>query len=192
MSMLFLGVWYVTLLSVLFALSCLFMILVILIQKPRGDGLSGAFGGAGGSAQAAFGAKTGDVLTWFTVFCFAAFLVFAMGLTWALKPTGEESAPVWESEVPGTQTTAPTDATVPAPPAAPDASADTPGGVTTDQAAAPATVPIQGAAPEIPDDIKFDLEIPLEDGATSAPIPEQPSAGGEHLSPVPAAPEEQP
>ena len=55
--------WLVTTLATLFVLTCIFMMLVILIQKPKGGGLSGAFGGAGGSAQAAFGAKTGDLLT---------------------------------------------------------------------------------------------------------------------------------
>ena len=84
--MLILAAWHVTLLATLFVAVCLFMMLVILIQKPRGGGLSGAFGGAGGSAQAAFGAKTGDVLTWFTVICFSAFLLLAVGLTWSIKP----------------------------------------------------------------------------------------------------------
>lgn len=81
-----LGAWYISLLSVSFVAVCLFLMLVILIQRPRGGGLSGAFGGGGGSAQAAFGAKTGDVLTLFTVLCFGAFLLLAMGLTWAIKP----------------------------------------------------------------------------------------------------------
>lgn len=87
-----LGSWIVTPLAVMFVLVCLFMMLVILIQKPRGGGLSGAFGGAGGSAQAAFGAKTGDVLTWFTVLCFGGFLVLAMGLTWATRIDSTEAA----------------------------------------------------------------------------------------------------
>ena len=91
--MLILAAWHVTLLAILFVAVCLFMMLVILIQKPRGGGLSGAFGGSGGSAQAAFGAKTGDVLTWFTVICFSAFLLLAVGLTWSIKPidAGPES-----------------------------------------------------------------------------------------------------
>lgn len=89
--MLILAAWYVPLLAILFVAVCLFMMLVILIQKPRGGGLSGAFGGAGGSAQAAFGAKTGDVLTWFTVICFTAFLLLAVGLTWSIKPVDAES-----------------------------------------------------------------------------------------------------
>ncbi len=91
--MLILGAWYVSLLAIFFVLVCLFMMLVILIQKPRGGGLSGAFGGAGGSAQAAFGAKTGDVLTWFTVVCFTAFLLLAIGLTWSITPVDVTQTP---------------------------------------------------------------------------------------------------
>ena len=80
-----LGSWLVTLMTIGFVLTCLLLMLVILIQKPKGGGLSGAFGGAGGSAQAAFGAKTGDVLTWITVGFFIVFLLLAMGLTWAIS-----------------------------------------------------------------------------------------------------------
>lgn len=75
----------VTVLMMLFALTCLFMMLVILIQKPKGGGLSGAFGGAGGSAQAAFGAKTGDLLTTITIGCFVVFLGLAIGLNYAVR-----------------------------------------------------------------------------------------------------------
>ena len=62
-----------TVLAIFFVLVCLFMVVVILIQKPRGGGLSGAFGGSGGSAQSVFGSKTGDVATWFTVAMFRLF-----------------------------------------------------------------------------------------------------------------------
>lgn len=74
------------LITFLFVAVCLFMMLVILIQKPRGGGLTGAFGGAGGSASSVFGAKTGDVLTWFTCVCFVLFILLAMALTWVGKP----------------------------------------------------------------------------------------------------------
>ena len=70
-----------TLLSLLFGFLCVFLILLILIQKGRGGGLSGAFGGAGGNT--AFGTKTGDLLTWVTAGVFGAFLLLAVGLTWA-------------------------------------------------------------------------------------------------------------
>ncbi len=43
----------------------LFLILVVLLQRGRGGGLAGAFGGAGG--QSAFGTKAGDVFTKITI-----------------------------------------------------------------------------------------------------------------------------
>jgi len=129
--------WWIGILATLFVLVCVFMILVILIQKPRGGGLSGAFGGAGGSAQAAFGAKTGDVLTWFTVFCFTGFLVLAMGLTWAMKPVDQiqvqgatpvnpvnsrpvstDTSPINSSTEPAIEPQTPTVGTSPSPPIA--------------------------------------------------------------------------
>jgi len=76
-------------LSVYFVIVCTLMILLILIQKPRGGGLSGAFGGAGGDTQSMFGAKVGDMLTWATVFFFVAFLVLAVMLTWEIRPEQE-------------------------------------------------------------------------------------------------------
>jgi preprotein translocase subunit SecG len=66
----------------LFLFICVFLILLILIQKGRGGGLSSAFGGGGGSA--AFGAKTGDVLTWATSGFFFAFIGLAVALNWVV------------------------------------------------------------------------------------------------------------
>lgn len=71
--------------AVVFTVVTLLMMLVILVQKPKGGGLSGAFGGAGGgSAQAAFGSKTGDVLTGVTIIMFVFFLASAVKMTWAI------------------------------------------------------------------------------------------------------------
>lgn len=76
-----------TALSIGFVVICILMMLIILAQKPKGGGLSGAFGGAGGaSTQTAFGAKTGDVMTWATIVLFVLFIFTAMGLTWITKP----------------------------------------------------------------------------------------------------------
>jgi len=61
---------------VLLFIICLFLILIVLIQKGRGGGLASAFGGAGGNT--AFGSKTGDVLTWATSIVFAIFLLLAI------------------------------------------------------------------------------------------------------------------
>lgn len=71
------------LLSLLFIAVAVALILVILIQRPQGGGLAGAFGGAGGaSSQSAFGAKTGDMLTYATVAIFVLFLLTSMGMVW--------------------------------------------------------------------------------------------------------------
>src|SRR5579862_4308535 len=51
--------------SVLLLLVGLLLIFVILLQRGRGGGLAGAFGGAGG--QSAFGTKAGDVFTRITI-----------------------------------------------------------------------------------------------------------------------------
>jgi preprotein translocase subunit SecG len=63
----------------LFVFVCLFLILLVLIQKGRGGGLSSAFGGGMGG-NTAFGAKTGDVLTWATSIVFGIFLLLAIVL----------------------------------------------------------------------------------------------------------------
>lgn len=77
------------LLVVFFLLVCVGMILIVLIQRPQGGGLSGAFGAGGGGAgagQTAFGTKTGDVLTWSTVAIFFIFLLTAIGLNFIARP----------------------------------------------------------------------------------------------------------
>jgi preprotein translocase subunit SecG len=48
------------------AILSLFLICLVLIQRGKGGGLAGAFGGAGGSS--AFGTKAGDVFTRVTMF----------------------------------------------------------------------------------------------------------------------------
>ena len=52
-------------LSVLLALTSCFLIFLILLQRGRGGGLAGAFGGMGG--QSAFGTKAGDIFTRITI-----------------------------------------------------------------------------------------------------------------------------
>ena len=66
------------------------LILIILIQKPQGGGLSGAFGGgaAQGSGQTVFGARTGDALTIGTISVFVLYLLVAIGLNYAIRPHG--------------------------------------------------------------------------------------------------------
>lgn len=68
--------FYATLFA--FFILCAIFVLLILIQKGRGGGISSAFGGAGGNT--AFGSKTGDVLTWATSIVFAVFLLMCVAL----------------------------------------------------------------------------------------------------------------
>jgi preprotein translocase subunit SecG len=86
--------WIASVLIALFLLVCVLMILVILIQRPQGGGLSGAFGsGSGGSGQTAFGTKTGDALTFATITIFVTYLALAVGLQFASKPGDAEVRP---------------------------------------------------------------------------------------------------
>lgn len=67
--------------TVLFMLVSLAMVLIILVQRPSGGGLAGAFGGAGGSgSDTVFGGRVGDALTWATVSAFVLYLGFAIAL----------------------------------------------------------------------------------------------------------------
>ncbi len=83
--MLILASFWQGLLATLFVLVGLLMIGIILLQKNRGSGLSGAFGGVGG--HSAFGTKTGDFLTWVTVGFTAALILLAIVSNYAFQPT---------------------------------------------------------------------------------------------------------
>jgi len=70
--------------AVLFVLCCVALILIILIQKGRGGGLSAAFGG--GMASGILGSKTGDFLTWVTIVLLGVFLTLAVVMAKFYKP----------------------------------------------------------------------------------------------------------
>jgi preprotein translocase subunit SecG len=142
----------VGLLVALFVIISVMMMLIVLIQRPQGGGLSEAFGSASGSGHTAFGAKTGDALTYATIVIFVAFIGFAVGLNYLVRP------PVKASVVPAVTPAAPMGAptgTVPAP-AATDAggNAATPAPLTTPAEEKPAetaaTAPVEPAKPQNP------------------------------------------
>ncbi len=57
------------------------MVLIILVQRPQGGGLAGAFGGAGGSGtETVFGGRVGDALTYATVTAFVVYISLAITL----------------------------------------------------------------------------------------------------------------
>jgi preprotein translocase subunit SecG len=57
--------WVPSLLNILVLLLGIFLILLVLIQRGKGGGLAGAFGGVGGSS--AFGSRAGDLFTRITI-----------------------------------------------------------------------------------------------------------------------------
>ena len=62
----------------LLVLVSIFLICLVLIQRGKGGGLSGAFGGAGGSS--AFGTKAGDVFTRVTMITAVIWILLNMCL----------------------------------------------------------------------------------------------------------------
>ncbi|VAX35660.1 hypothetical protein MNBD_PLANCTO03-203 [hydrothermal vent metagenome] len=79
--------WVTGLLIVGFLACSVLLILTVLIQRPQGGGLSGAFGGGGGAGgETAFGARTGDALTIATISFFVLWLVVAVGLVLVMSP----------------------------------------------------------------------------------------------------------
>ena len=74
----------------------LLLMVVILLQRGRGGGLAGAFGGAGG--QSAFGTRAGDVFTKITAIM-AILWVFLAGVSrFALEPAANQYAESFQTE----------------------------------------------------------------------------------------------
>ena len=97
--------------AVVFVISAAALVLVVLIQKGRGGGLSGAFGG--GMASGILGSKTGDFLTWVTIVLVGLFLTLAVVMAKFYKPEvsdfGEGQGPSVQQEQPGPTQPPPTD-----------------------------------------------------------------------------------
>ena len=73
-----------TFLGILLFLTSFFMMLLILVQRGKGGGLTGALGGMGG--QSAFGSKAGDVFTRITVITAIIWITLCMVTTAAYNP----------------------------------------------------------------------------------------------------------
>jgi preprotein translocase subunit SecG len=128
----------INLLSVFFVLVALVMVLVILMQRPKSEGLGAAFGG--GVTENIFGAQTTNVLVKFTTWLAGIFfaLTFGLSVLYAHRGTGGESA--FRREL-MKQQAAP--ATAPATSPAPSAAQSSP-------ASSPASSPIQASPASSP------------------------------------------
>jgi preprotein translocase subunit SecG len=131
------------LIPVLLFLTSVFLILLVLIQRGRGGGLAGAFGGLGG--QSAFGTKAGDLFTRITIGVAAFWIILCAASVKIMNNSGSE---ILSRELGGAATTAP--ASAPAGDAKPGA-APTDGKTEAAPAdaskAAPATAPAAESAP---------------------------------------------
>ena len=147
-------------------LTALFLILLVLIQRGRGGGLAGAFGGMGG--QSAFGTKAGDVFTKITVGV-AAFWILLCIL--AINVLGRQAS-LFNPSLGGAAPQATTPMTPPA------------GGPPVDmQPATPETKPVAPETqPVTPDATPADAATEAKPAAADAPAP--PAAG---TPPAPAA-----
>jgi preprotein translocase subunit SecG len=74
------------------------LIFLVLIQKGRGGGLAGAFGGPGGSS--AFGSRTGERITWVTIIAASIWLLLIMITVKATQPLPRASTAPAASQVP--------------------------------------------------------------------------------------------
>lgn len=147
--------WAVGLMIAAFLFICVILVLTVLIQRPQGGGLSGAFGSNSGSGQTAFGAKTGDALTIATIGMFVIYVLAAVGLNFAVKPQAPAAAAAPAVAATTPATTTPADGSM------------TPIEVPT---GAVPTTPVDGASPLVPEPV---TPPPAPEG--SAPPPTEPA-----------------
>lgn len=84
------------LLDTLLVVTSLFLICLVLIQRGKGGGLAGAFGGAGGSS--AFGTKAGDIFTRITMITAGIWIAMSMLLVVLSNQKTSAYIPASESE----------------------------------------------------------------------------------------------
>lgn len=71
--------FFIGLFSIVLILLSLFVVLIVLMQRPSANaGMGSSLGG--GIAESAFGGESGNVLTRFTVYCTIGFFIIAFGL----------------------------------------------------------------------------------------------------------------
>ena len=93
--------WLPPVMNVVLIVSALFLILLVLIQRGKGGGLAGAFGGAGGSS--AFGSRAGDTFTRITIYAAAFWVLFIMITIRMTQPGPTQEAPRNVQPTPGQQ-----------------------------------------------------------------------------------------
>lgn len=164
--------------QVVLAVLGLFLIIVILLQRGRGGGLAGAFGGMGG--QSAFGTKAGDVFTKITIVIAIIWVIVAGGSGFLLRAAADQYA----SQFPEKQATSDTKTADPAVPEAKPSASDVPArpeppaGATGDAAGSKSATPAESTA--VPESSPGD--------ASTAPATSEPAATPANPEPAAATP----
>lgn len=120
------------LLMMVLLFTALFLIVLILIQRGKGGGLAGAFGGMGG--QSAFGTKAGDMFTKITIGVASFWIILCIIM---VKLTGAGGGGPLSQDMGGAES--PPGVSAPAP-----SDKKTDGQQTGDKAEAPAETPAKG------------------------------------------------
>ncbi len=79
-------------------ISSLFLVMLVLVQRGRGGGLTGALGGAGG--QSAFGTKAGDLFTRITIVVATVWIFLCASAVYFLKDRALPQTGVADKNVP--------------------------------------------------------------------------------------------
>ncbi|MEM6822996.1 MAG: preprotein translocase subunit SecG [Verrucomicrobiota bacterium] len=89
-------------LTVVLVICCILLTLVVLIQRPRSEGLGAAFGG--GMTDSLFGAGTTDALTKITIWMAGAFFVCTIALAMLISHRESGSGSVLEQSIEAIET----------------------------------------------------------------------------------------
>lgn len=163
----------IDLLLVIFVIVCLLMTLVILMQRPKQEGLGAAFGG--GVTDQVFGARTTNVLQRGTVYLGSMFFILSLLLAVLIGQknhitstvTEADTAPKVEETKPAAVEVAPKSLSEELPPADP----------TPIETPAPAEVPADASTP------------PVEEAAPEGDFKPLPPSEEKNIETPPAAPE---
>ncbi len=167
------NIWFI-ITMIAFIVISVSMILIILVQRPQGGGLAGAFGGAGGGGtDTVFGGRVGDALTTITVCAFVIYIGLAIGLN--KIDTAPQAVPVVNPS-PGISSSTPFDAN-------PDSPAPLPVSVTDQGTTGGESGGLPGGleiTPVKPEDVPFDIQQENRERQATPP----PKPAGENPPPT--------
>lgn len=153
----------INLLLVVFVFVCLLMTLIILMQRPKQEGLGAAFGG--GVTDQVFGAQTTNVLQRATIYLGSAFFILSLALAMLIGHQNQQKSLISREKV------AKVEAAKPAPPPVPKSLSE--------ELPEPVPAPVTPALPETPAPAApTPVPAPEVVPPAPAPVPAEPAPGG--------------